>query len=77
MKEQEAYGRYKDEEQQATAPSAALADLLPPYPLAALAGGSRRGLDLVAELIVVPQFGDDVGGVLAGELVYVWSGPTR
>jgi hypothetical protein len=34
-----------------------------------LLGGACRGLDLLAELVVVPEPGDDFGRALVGELV--------
>jgi hypothetical protein len=68
VQEQKADGRNEEQEQQTPA-SAALSNLLAPYPLATLPGRPRRGLDVTAELVVVPEPGDDVGGVLVGELV--------
>ena len=40
--------------------AATAAHLLAAHPLAALLGGLGRGLDLLAELVVVPELGDDL-----------------
>src|SRR5215211_4182388 len=74
VQEQEADAGHEEEQEQTAAAPAPGANLLAPYPLAALARGPGGGLDLAAEPVVVPEPGDDLRGVLAGELVRYGTG---